>query len=98
MTYLQSLRVVVKAVGWKSPTRLARGAAPVRSGSQLHLVVFAQTVPARKRGLVFLSRFPGLAGVQVVGAVLMEGLAPVVASFASLAVAWFLVALDMRKA
>lgn len=38
-----------------------------------------------------------LSGVQVVGAVFMEGLAPVVASFASLAVAWFLVAIGMRK-
>ena len=38
-----------------------------------------------------------LAGVQVVGAVFMEGLAPVVVSFASLAVAWFLVALGMRR-
>jgi hypothetical protein len=38
-----------------------------------------------------------LAGVRVVGAVFMEGLAPVVASFASLAVAWFLVAIGMRK-
>ena len=38
-----------------------------------------------------------LPGVQRVGAVFMEGLAPVVASFASLTVAWFLVAIGMRK-
>ncbi len=38
-----------------------------------------------------------LHGVRVVGAVFMEGLAPVVASFASLAVAWFFVAIGMRK-
>jgi hypothetical protein len=38
-----------------------------------------------------------LHGVQVVGATFMEGLAPVVASFASLAVAWFFVAIGMRK-
>jgi hypothetical protein len=36
-------------------------------------------------------------GVRVVGAVFMEGLAPVFASFASLAVAWFFVAIGMRK-
>ena len=39
-----------------------------------------------------------LAGVRVVGAVFMEGFAPVVVSFASLAVAWFFVAIGMRKA
>jgi hypothetical protein len=38
-----------------------------------------------------------LTGVRVVGAVFMEGLAPVVASFAGLAVAWLFVALGMRK-
>jgi hypothetical protein len=38
-----------------------------------------------------------LHGVHSVGAVFMEGLAPVVASFASLAVAWFFVAIGMRK-
>ncbi|MCX6588928.1 MAG: hypothetical protein NTX13_20375 [Acidobacteria bacterium] len=38
-----------------------------------------------------------LAGVQLVGAVFMEGLAPVVASFATLAAAWFLVAIGMRR-
>jgi len=38
-----------------------------------------------------------LHGVQVVGATFTEGLAPVVASFASLAVAWFFVAIGMRK-
>jgi hypothetical protein len=38
-----------------------------------------------------------LTGIHVVGAVFMEGLAPVVVSFASLAVAWFFVASGMRK-
>ncbi len=38
-----------------------------------------------------------LPGVHFVGTVLSEGLAPVVASFASLTVAWFLVAIGMRK-
>jgi len=38
-----------------------------------------------------------LAGVRIVGAVFMEGFAPVVVSFASLAVAWFFVAIGMRK-
>ncbi len=38
-----------------------------------------------------------LEAVRVVGAVFMEGLAPVVLSFASLAVAWFCVAIGMRK-
>ena len=37
------------------------------------------------------------AGIRVVGAVFTEGLAPVVVSFASLAVAWFFVAIGMRK-
>jgi hypothetical protein len=39
-----------------------------------------------------------LASVRVAGAVFMEGFAPVVVSFASLAVAWFFVAIGMRKA
>ena len=38
-----------------------------------------------------------LPAVRVVGAVFMEGLAPVVASFASLAVAWLFVAIGMRR-
>lgn len=38
-----------------------------------------------------------LPAVRVVGAVFMEGLAPVVASFAGLAVAWFFVAIGMRR-
>jgi len=38
-----------------------------------------------------------LPGVRLVGTVLSEGLAPVVASFACLTVAWFLVAIGMRK-
>jgi len=38
-----------------------------------------------------------LSGVRWLGAVLSEGLAPVVASFLCLAVAWFLVAIGMRK-
>jgi len=38
-----------------------------------------------------------LPGFRRVGAVFMEGLAPVVASFARLAVAWFFVAIGMRK-
>jgi len=42
-------------------------------------------------GFVAISMMSGLdlQGVRVVGAVFSEGLAPVVASFASLAVAWF---------
>jgi len=38
-----------------------------------------------------------LASIRWVGAGLSEGLAPVVASFACLTVAWFLVAIGMRK-
>jgi hypothetical protein len=38
-----------------------------------------------------------LTGVRVVGAVFSEGLAPVVVSSASLAVAWFFVAIGTRK-
>ena len=56
-------------------------------------------VLAIANGFVAVSMISGLdvAGVRTVGAVFMEGLAPVVASFASLAVAWFLVAIGMRK-
>ena len=38
-----------------------------------------------------------LTAVRIAGAVFTEGLAPVVVSFASLAVAWFFVAVGMRK-
>lgn len=38
-----------------------------------------------------------LASTRVVGAVISEGMAPVVASFACLAAAWFFVAIGMRK-
>jgi hypothetical protein len=38
-----------------------------------------------------------LTGIHVAGAAFMEGLAPVAVSFASLAVAWFLVAIGLRK-
>ena len=50
-------------------------------------------------GFVAVSMMKGLdlASVHVVGAVFMEGLAPVVASFAMLAVTWFLVAIGMRS-
>ena len=56
-------------------------------------------VLAIANGFIAISTMSGLdlPGVRVVGAVFMEGLAPVVASFASLAVAWFLVAIGMRK-
>ena len=56
-------------------------------------------VLAIANGFVAISMMTGLdlAGVHRVGAVFMEGLAPVVASFASLAVAWFFVAIGMRK-
>jgi len=56
-------------------------------------------VLAIANGFVAISTMSGLdlTGVRVVGAVFMEGLAPVVASFASLAVAWFFVAIGMRK-
>ncbi len=56
-------------------------------------------VLAVANGFVAVSMMSGLdlPGVRVVGAVFMEGLAPVVASFASLAVAWFLVAIGMRR-
>jgi hypothetical protein len=56
-------------------------------------------VLAIANGFIAISMMSGLdlAGVRVVGAVFMEGLAPVVASFASLAVAWFLVAIGMRR-
>jgi hypothetical protein len=54
---------------------------------------------AMANGFVAVSMMKGLdlAGVQLVGAVFMEGLAPVVASFATLAAAWFLVAIGMRR-
>lgn len=50
-------------------------------------------------GFVAISMMSGLdlQGVRVVGAVFSEGLAPVVASFASLAVAWFFVTIGMRR-
>jgi hypothetical protein len=56
-------------------------------------------VLAIANGFVAISRMTGLdlAAVRVVGATFMEGLAPVVVSFASLAVAWFFVAIGMRK-
>ena len=56
-------------------------------------------VLALANGFVAISMMSGLdlPGVRVVGAVFMEGLAPVVASFASLAVAWFFVAIGMRR-
>ena len=56
-------------------------------------------VLAIANGFIAINMMSGLdlAGVRVVGAVFMEGLAPVVASFASLAVAWLLVAIGMRR-
>ena len=56
-------------------------------------------VLAIANGFVAISTMSGLdlTGVRVVGAVFMEGLAPIVVSFASLAVAWFFVAIGMRK-
>lgn len=56
-------------------------------------------VLAIANGFVAISMMSGLdlPGVRVVGAVFMEGLAPVVASFAALAVAWLFVAIGMRK-
>ncbi len=56
-------------------------------------------VLAIANGFVAISMMSGLdlPSVRVVGAVFMEGLAPVVASFASLAVAWFFVAIGMRR-
>jgi len=57
-------------------------------------------VLAIAKGFVGISMMDGLdlPAVRTVGAIFMEGLAPVVASFASLAVAWFFVAIGMRKA
>ena len=56
-------------------------------------------VLAIANGFVEISAMSGLdlPAVHRVGTVFMEGLAPVVASFASLAVAWFFVAIGMRK-
>ncbi|MCC6590626.1 MAG: hypothetical protein IT168_28295 [Bryobacterales bacterium] len=56
-------------------------------------------VLAMANGFIAISMMSGLdlQGIQVIGAVFSEGLAPVVASFASLAVAWFFVAIGMRK-
>ena len=56
-------------------------------------------VLAIANGFVAISLMTGLdlPGFRRVGAVFMEGLAPVVVSFASLAVAWFFVAIGMRK-
>ena len=56
-------------------------------------------VLAIANGFVAISTMSGLdlTGVRVVGAVFIEGLAPIVVSFASLAVAWFFVAIGMRK-
>jgi hypothetical protein len=50
-------------------------------------------------GFVAISTMTGLDlhAVRVAGAVFSEGLAPVVASFASLSVAWFLMVLGMRR-
>ena len=57
-------------------------------------------VLAIANGFVAVSMMRGLdlPGVRIVGAVFMEGLAPVVASIACLAVAWFFIAIGMRKA
>ena len=56
-------------------------------------------VLALANGAIATSMMKGLDldGVHVVGAVLSEGLAPVVASFACLTVAWALVAIGMRR-
>jgi hypothetical protein len=56
-------------------------------------------VLAIANGFVAISMMSGLdlPAVRRAGAVFMEGLAPVVVSFASLAVAWFFVAIGMRK-
>jgi len=56
-------------------------------------------VLAIANGFVAISMMSGLdlSGVRCVGAVFMEGLAPVVVSFAMLAVTWFLVAIGMRR-
>ena len=56
-------------------------------------------VLAIANGFVAISMMSGLdlTGVRVVAAVFMEGLAPIVVSFATLAVAWFFVAIGMRK-
>ena len=56
-------------------------------------------VLAIANGFVAVNMMKGLdlAGVQVVGAVFMEGLAPVVVSFAALAAAWLFVAIGMRR-
>lgn len=50
-------------------------------------------------GFSAVSTMPALdlQSARVVGAVFMEGVAPVVASLACLAAAWFVVALGMRK-
>jgi len=56
-------------------------------------------VLAIANGCIAISMMDGLdlPGVRLVGTVLSEGMAPVVASFACLTVAWFLVAIGMRK-
>lgn len=60
--------------------------------------VLCNLVLAMANGFIAISMMGGLdlQGVHVVAAVLNEGLGPVVASFASLAVAWFFVAIGMR--
>ncbi|MBL8174043.1 MAG: hypothetical protein JNK48_05200 [Bryobacterales bacterium] len=54
---------------------------------------------AMANGFIAINMMRGLdlQGVHVIGAVFSEGLAPVVASFACLSVAWFFVAIGMRK-
>lgn len=61
--------------------------------------VLCNLVLAMANGFIAISMMSGLdlQGIRVVAAVFAEGLAPVVASFASLAVAWFFVAIGMRK-
>ena len=56
-------------------------------------------VLAIANGFAPISAMKGLdlTAIHVTGAVFMEGLAPVVVSFASLSVAWFFVAIGMRK-
>lgn len=56
-------------------------------------------VLAIANGFIAISMMSGLdlPAVRLVGTVFMEGLAPVVASFASLAVAWLFVAIGMRR-
>lgn len=92
--------VPVIAAGWfvlRPSERLLSLMRPLTLGAVFSAL--CTFVLAIANGCIALSMMNGLdlASVRWVGTGLSEGLAPVVASFACLTVAWFLVAIGMRR-